>query len=257
VRKALDEQNEKARAEGLPVVDAKGVVGLAERMLPALRAAEWRDRADAALADLDELDLRDLRSVVAAAEQGARDDEARKQADELRAGLTRRIEEEQALWLDELTQLVDGGRVARALRVAARPPKAGTQLPEALGARLVAAAGASMTAETGQERYATMIDAVATSPVRARVVPAGVPAEPTAELRKAVRRFASKAPGIAAAFGITGPGKDAPAAPPTPSAPPRIPAPPAPTSAAPIPPPPAIASPPVEAEQVQDVAGPA
>jgi hypothetical protein len=230
VRKALDEQNEKAKAEGLPIVEAKGVVGLAEKLLPALRAAEWRDRAEAALADLEELDLRDLRSVVAAAEQGARDDDARMLAEGLRSGLTRRVEEEQTLWLDEVTQLVDGGRVARALRVAGRPPKAGSRLPDELTERLVAAANASMTADTGAERFATMIDAVASSPVCGKVVPQSVPAEPSAELQKAVRRFASRTPGIATAFGLAkpdaAPSPDVAAKVTAPAAPLPIPAPP-------------------------------
>ncbi len=244
VRAAIDKQNEDAAAAGKEPVEAKGILALAEQLLPAMRVAEWRDRADAAIEDLDELDLRDLRSVVVAADQGARDDETRAQAEALRVGLTRRVEEEQVLWIDELTQLVAIGRVARALRVASRPPKAGSRLPEPLGTQLADAAGAAMTAETGQERYATMIDAVATSPVCGRVVPAGVPAEPTPELRKAAKRAAKRAPGIAKAFGFTpapppsAPTTSAPAGgpkrvPPPPRAPGQIPPPPPRPTAAP------------------------
>ena len=39
------------------------------RLLPRLRAAEWHDHAEAAVAQLDEVDLRDLRSVVTAADR--------------------------------------------------------------------------------------------------------------------------------------------------------------------------------------------
>ena len=72
VREAVAEQNKKAKAENRPEAPVDQVVALAEAMLPALRTAEWRDRAEAALADLDELDLRDLRSVVVAADNVTR-----------------------------------------------------------------------------------------------------------------------------------------------------------------------------------------
>src|SRR5690606_299357 len=76
VREAIEEQNRKAREENRPEMPAEQVVAMAEQMLPRLRAAEWLDRAQAALADLDRLDLRDLRSVVVAADTGARGQEA-------------------------------------------------------------------------------------------------------------------------------------------------------------------------------------
>ena len=61
---------------------AGGVVALAEELLPRLRVAEWLDRAEAALNDLDELDLRDLRSVVVASDDPAvaRDESTRDMA---------------------------------------------------------------------------------------------------------------------------------------------------------------------------------
>ena len=77
VRQAVDKQNEQARAEGHPEVKAEPLVVLAEQLLPRLRAAEWHDRAEAALSDVDELDLRDLRSVVVVADTVARDDVTR------------------------------------------------------------------------------------------------------------------------------------------------------------------------------------
>ncbi len=69
VRQAVDKQNEQARAAGSPEIKADGIVSIAEQLLPRLRTAEWHDRADAALADVDEVALQDLRSVVVAADQ--------------------------------------------------------------------------------------------------------------------------------------------------------------------------------------------
>jgi hypothetical protein len=71
-----------------------------------------------------------------------------------------------------------------------------------LATRLVEAASESLTAETGQDRFATVLDALAYSPVRAQVTPKSIPAEPNEALLAAVRKVASRLPEIAKAFGI-------------------------------------------------------
>ncbi|HXH57229.1 hypothetical protein [Iamia sp.] len=202
VRQAVEKQNAQARAEGRPEVDPAQLEALAERLLPRLRTAEWRDRADAALADIDELDLRDLRTVVVAADSGAKDAETRALATQLRAGLDRRIEADQAAWLAELAQLLGDGRVVRALRVSSRPPKAGSPLPTDLATRLTDGANASLTAETPTDRWATVLDALSLSPVHARVVPQSIPAEPSDELKAAVAAAGSRVPLVAQAMGV-------------------------------------------------------
>lgn len=205
VRQAVDKMNEQAKAEGRPEIKAEPLLAVAERLLPALRSAEWRDRAEAAVADLDELDLRDLRSVVVAAEQGAKDDEARALAAQLRDGLTARVDQEQAAWLAEITETLADGRVVRALRLSSRPPKAGAPLPAELAAKLTEAASAALTAETVTDRWATVLDALSFSPARLTVVPASKPAEPSAELVAAITRVAGRIPKVAEAFGIEAP----------------------------------------------------
>src|SRR5690606_9193061 len=145
---------------------ADALVAIAEKLLPGLRAADWRDRAEAAVADLDELDLRDLRSVVVAADQAAKDDEARALAAQLREGLTQRVDQEQQKWLDELAETLAEGRVVRALRLSSRPPKAGHPLPVDLASRLTEAASGALTADTLPDRWATVLDALSYSPVR-------------------------------------------------------------------------------------------
>lgn len=224
VRQAIEKQNEERTAAGESPVPTDALLKMAEDLTPALRTAEWRDRADAALADIDEVDLRDLRSVVVAADAAARDDETRELAERLRTGLTARLESEQTAWLAEIVELLDGGRAVRALRVSSRPPKAGAPLPADLAARLAEAAAESLTPETGQDRYATVLDALAFSPVRTQVVPKGIPAEPTAELLAAVRKSAARLPAIAALFGVE-------AGPPSRARPPRPPRPPSSASA--------------------------
>jgi hypothetical protein len=202
VRLAVEKQNESNKAEGKPEISAAPLLTLAEQIMPALRTADWRDKAEAALADIAELDLRDLRSVVVASDLAARDEETRELAEKLRTGLAARVESEQVAWLAEITETLDGGRTVRALRVSSRPPKAGSPLPSELAARLTEATAAALTAETGSDRYATVLDALAYSPVRTQVKPLGIPAEPTPELLAAVKKAASRLPAIAALFGI-------------------------------------------------------
>ncbi len=93
VRAAVAQQNQ-SRAEGAPAIDAEPLVNLAEEMLPGARQAEWRDRAEAAKAALDEVGLRDLRAIVTAGGASARDDEAKALAAELRVGLESRTDAE-------------------------------------------------------------------------------------------------------------------------------------------------------------------
>ncbi|HNI34074.1 MAG TPA: hypothetical protein PLV93_01680 [Microthrixaceae bacterium] len=202
VRQAVDKQNELNKQQGLPEIHGDELVALAEGLLPKLRSAEWRDKADNALSILDELDLRDLRSVVVAADTGARDDETRSIAQQLRDGLTRRVEEEHTSWLAELTETLAEGRIVRALRLSSRPPKAGAPIPAEVTTKLTVVTLENLTLETSHDRWAMVIDALAFSPVRTAVTPEAVPTEPSDALKAAVAKVASRVPHIAALFGI-------------------------------------------------------
>ena len=202
LRTAIEAQNKAAEADGQPGIPADLLLKLAERIHPALRSADWQDRAEAALAGVADVDLRDLRSVVVAAESAFRTDENRALADQLREALTARVEREQQTWQAEVASAIEEDRVVRALRLSSRPPKAGAPLPGPVLDRLAAMADASLTSETGQDRWATVLDAVALSPVHLRVVPAGLPTEPGDQLLDVVKRVSMSVPAIAAAFGI-------------------------------------------------------
>ncbi len=202
VRKALEEQNVTAKTAGQPEIDPAPLMKLAEDMLPSLKAAEWRDRAEAAIAGMNEISLADIRSVVVAADGNTRSDEAKAVADKVRAGLLIRVELEQSEWLSELTKTVEDGRTVRALRLSSRPPKAGTPLPAELLTKLAGQASEGLTPDVNQQRWATVLDAVSYSPARGQVVPVGLPAEPGEELLAAVKKLASRVPAIAELFGI-------------------------------------------------------
>jgi hypothetical protein len=202
VRQAIDKENEGRKERGEPSINGQELLALAEELRPRLRTAEWRDRAEAALADVDEIDLRDLRSVVVAADSAARDDDTRALAAQLRESLAHRVDNEQASWLQEITSALDSGRAVRALRLSSRPPKAGTILDPALTARLTDAASASLTAEAAPDRWGVVLEAVAFSPVRLAVAPSSRPEQPSEELLSNVQKFAGRVPQVAAAFGV-------------------------------------------------------
>jgi hypothetical protein len=202
VRQAIDKQNAELKAAGKPEVKPDALLRVAEELRPKALAAVWRDRAEAAVTVIDDLDLRDLRSVVNAAGDAGRDEEARALATSLREALTVRVEKEQADWLAELAETVKAGRVVRALRLSSRPPKAGSPIPGDIATRLAEATAASLTDETGPERWATVLDALAYSPVRRRVIPQSLPAKLSPDLRATIGRLASRLPEIAHIFDI-------------------------------------------------------
>jgi hypothetical protein len=202
LRQKIEEQNLELRAEGKPEIKPEPLVALAENLLPKLRIAEWHDRAEAALAHAEEIDLRDLRSVVAAASDAARDDSTRDLAAQLRTALNQRQDREFAEWLHEIGAALTDARVVRALRLSSRPPKAGVPFPVEVATRLADATSASLTADATTERWIAVLDALALAPVRSLVVPASLPAEPSSELLAAVARFGSQLPKLASIFGV-------------------------------------------------------
>ena len=202
VRQAVANQNEQLSNEGKPTIDEGRMVALAEELLVKVRAAEWRDRAEAALEQATTVDVRDLRSVVTAADGAAKDEETRALAAQLRDALSTRLDADHQAWIDEIIELLDDDRVVRALHLSSRPPKAGAPLPAPVAMRLVEAANAGMTADVSPERWGYMLDALAHSPVRRQVVPASLPPKVTDELTAVIKRHSARLPEIAEIFGI-------------------------------------------------------
>jgi len=226
VRKEIDTQNEKAKSDGTSPIDGSPLIALAEDLLPHLRRAEWRDRADAALGDIGEIDLKDLRSVVVAADDAAKDEENLEVAEKLRTGLRERVEAAQTEWVAEIASTLSDGRVVRALRLSSRPPKAGALMPGDLLQRLTETANEAVKGDVTQQRLATLLDAVSRSVVRPNFVLETVPEKPTDELIDTVKKVAAQLPDVAAKFGVTatrrprrGARKSAKKRPPKPTAP--------------------------------------
>lgn len=227
VRQAVEAQNAKLREQGEHEVKAEPLVAMAEELLPRLKAADWRDRAEAAVKEVDEIGIRDLRSVVASSEAVARDDETRLLAGTLREALDRRLAQARDEWVAEIGTCLDDGRLVRALRVSSRPPDPGTRFPAELSGRLAEAAGAALAPDVTPDRWAVVLDAVASSPVRRQVKPAGLPAEPGDMLLQAAKQASGLVPGVAQLLGI-----DMPPPPPPAGRRPRPPRPPKPAAEA-------------------------
>ncbi len=204
VRTRLAEENQKLVEAGKPVMPEAGVTKMAEELLPKLRVADWLDRAEAAQRQMDHLDLRDLRSVVAAGADPivARDESTRSIATELQAALVRKQEEELALWLEDVAAALGVGRVIRALRLSSQPPKAGFMFPPDLAHRLATAATESLQPDDSPDRWAAVMEAAAFSPVRSLVVPTTPPSEINDDLRKTALRLGPLLPQMAALLGV-------------------------------------------------------
>lgn len=204
VRQRVREENERLTAAGKAPMPEASVLKIAEELLPRLRVAEWHDRAEAAQRQIAHLDLRDLRSVVAAADDPivARDESTRAVAEELRLALQRKQDEELQLWLADIATALDVGRVIRALRLSSQPPKAGVPFPAELQQRLADAANASLSPADGPDRWSAVLEAAAFSPVRGLIAPTEVMAEVPEELRSTLNRLAPALPKVAAAFAI-------------------------------------------------------
>jgi hypothetical protein len=231
VRAAIAEQN-KTRREGTPEINDEPLMTLADQLHPRVREADWRDRAEATAAVIEEVGLRDLRAVVTAADQAARGEEAKELATRLRETLERRLEEQRTTWLNDITTSLDESKVTRALRLSGRPPDPTTKLPPELLTRLTDAASQAMAPDTPTDRWASLLEAVVSSPVRRNVKPVGLPDPPGAALLLLARQSAGRVPALAAMLGVDIPPPPGPRrAPPPP--PPSPPSPPSPASAPP------------------------
>ena len=202
VRRAIDEQNTKAKADNLPEIKPEPLLAIAEELLPRLKTAEWRDRAEAAVADVDTIGLRDLRSVVSGGDANARDDETRKLAVTLRESLDRRLKEERDEWIGSITGALEEHRLVRALRVSTRPPDPSMRLPSDLAMRLAGAASEGLSPDSAPDRWAALLEAVVASPVRTTVKPVGLPEQPGDALLNAARQAAGRIPALAQLLGL-------------------------------------------------------
>ncbi len=205
VRQRLREENERAVAEGRATMPEASVLKIAEELMPRLRVAEWRDRADAAIAQVDDLDLRDLRSVVVASADPivTRDESTRSVAEQLKQVLATKQEQELQVWYGDIDAALAVGRVIRALRLSSQPPKAGVPFPTDIAQRLSDSANASLAPMDPPERWVAMLEAAAFSPIRTLIKPVRKPDVVNDELTATIARLAPALPHVAELFEVT------------------------------------------------------
>lgn len=200
VRKALAEERARAQAEGRPVGSGEPIIAIAEELLPSVRAAVWLDRAEAAAERLDDLSLRDLRTTVLGA--APRDEAGRELAKKLRGALESRVSKLREEWEGRIASDLDEGRVLHALRGSAKPPEPTARFPGSLVQRLSEQASEAMSEETSPSRWLSLLEAALQSPVRRQVKPAGLPADPSGEVRRQARMAAGRIPALARLLGM-------------------------------------------------------
>lgn len=202
LRKAIDEQNVRARAEGRTEVAPEPLLAMADELLPKMNLAAWKDRAVAARAADRDCPLRELRAVVAAASTVNVDDEGRELQATLRKSLDTRVTALRDSWLGRIGRSLDEGRIVDALQTASRSPEPSMRLPAELAVRLSDAAGAAMRADLDDQAWLQILEAVVGSPVRRTVKPAGLPLGETEAVRAAARHAAGSVPQLARLLGL-------------------------------------------------------
>jgi hypothetical protein len=200
VRQAIEAQNTAAKAAHKPPVAGEALLAMAEELLPAVRLADWKDRASVAQTAGKDYRLRELRAVVTASRTVILDDEARGMAKALQESLDQRTTALREEWLARITNALNDGRVLQAVEASIRPPEPGTRVPAELAVRLADVAGEAMTAELAPEEWLRLLDAVVASPVRRTVKPAGIPGDEVA--RQAARHAAGSVPALAKLLGL-------------------------------------------------------
>ena len=165
---------------------------------------DWLDRAEAAKAQMEQLDLRDLRSVVAASDDPmvARDESTRELAEELKASLVLKQDLEMKLWEDDINAALGVGRVIRALRLSSQPPKAGAFFPPDIARELGTAATSALQPDDSPDRWIAVLEAAAFSPVRTLVAPTTPPSQISDDLRATALRLGPLLPDVAALLGV-------------------------------------------------------
>ncbi|HUC04702.1 MAG TPA: hypothetical protein VL961_04835 [Acidimicrobiales bacterium] len=200
VRQAIEAQNSAARTSGGPAAASNALLAMAEELLPAVKLADWKDRATVAQTAGKDYRLRELKAVVAASRTVILDDEGRAMAKALQESLDKRVTAVREEWLSRITNAINDGRILQALEASMRAPEPGTRCPADLAVRLAAAAGDAMTEDVEPEEWMRMLDAVVASPVRRTVKPAGIPKDEVAQ--QAARHAAGSVPALAKLLGL-------------------------------------------------------
>ena len=102
---------------------------MADELLPAVKLADWKDRASPRRPQARTTGLRELRTVVAASRTVILDEEGRALAKTLKESLDRARHRLRDEWLARITNAIKEGRVQQALEASIRPPSQARAAP--------------------------------------------------------------------------------------------------------------------------------
>ena len=173
---------------------------MAEELLPAVRLADWKDRASVAQTAGKDYRLRELRAVVAASRTVNLDEEGRAMAKALQESLDQRTTALREEWLARITNALNDGRVQQAVEASIRPPEPGHPLPGRAGRAAGRGRRRGHDGRLGPRGWMRLLDAVVASPVRRTVKPAGIPDDEVAQ--QAARNAAGAVPALAKLLGL-------------------------------------------------------
>ena len=185
--------------EGFP----EALLDYAENLNQQLKMAEWMDKATAVENNIENIDLQDFRSVVASSARWAKSADSIAIKERLELKLNERIDQDHKKWLNSIEEALQEDKTVRALNLSSRSPKAGAQLPEAITTRLIEQANKALNAEATAHRWSIVVEAVALSPVRQKVIPGGLPTEISEELKQSIKKHGDRIPQIAKVFTVT------------------------------------------------------
>jgi hypothetical protein len=221
LRRAIDDQNTRARSEGRAEVAPEMLLTMADELLPKMNLAAWKDRAVAARGAGRDCPLRELRAVVAAASTVNVDDEGRDLHATLRKSLDERVTALRESWLGRIVRALDEGLIVEALQVSTRAPEPAMRLPAELAVRLSDAAGSAMKSDMDDPEWLQILEAVVGSPVRRTVKPAGIPSAAGEKVMNAAKQAAGSVPQLARLLGLPIPPPPGPRRPTRPTGPVR------------------------------------
>jgi hypothetical protein len=118
----------------------------------------------------------------------------------IREHLDSKVKAMESKWIERITSALDAGKLVEALGVVTTPPDLATRCPAELAVRLADEAGKQMNADLAPADWLALLTAVAASPVRRNVVPAGIPDD--GSVRSAAMNAAGMIPSLAKLLGL-------------------------------------------------------
>lgn len=200
VRAAIKKQNDEAKANNLPEVAEAALVSIAEKLLPQIRKAQWQDRATAALEAGSKCPIRELKSLLAAAD--LKDDSLKDQLHSLKTLVKSVTEEQISQWKSNLAEQASSGDVKVALELLATPPDRSAKIEASLLETVVNAVNAKLASEVEPDQWIEIVELIASSSLRTKVNVAKIPFDATGATVACAKKYSGFIPSLAPLLGL-------------------------------------------------------